>query len=75
MDYSDAPAEALLGTVVGNPNVAPGVWTKRLWMDSVTENRLSARPKSGSCTTPPPTPTRCTSMKSSSRWSIVSRSW
>jgi FtsP/CotA-like multicopper oxidase with cupredoxin domain len=36
--FADAPAEALLGTVAGNPNVAPGVWTKRLWMDPVTEN-------------------------------------
>jgi spore coat protein A len=38
MFFADAPAEALLGTVAGNPNVAPGVWTKRLWMDPVTEN-------------------------------------
>ena len=36
--FEDAPAEALLGTVDGDPNVAPGVWTKRLWMDEVTEN-------------------------------------
>jgi len=36
--FEDAPAEAVLGTVAGNPNVAPGVWTKRLWMDPVTEN-------------------------------------
>jgi FtsP/CotA-like multicopper oxidase with cupredoxin domain len=36
--FADAPAEALLGTVAGNPNLAPGVWTKRLWMDEVTEN-------------------------------------
>ncbi len=36
--FDDAPAEALLGTVTGDPNVAPGVWTKRLWMDPVTEN-------------------------------------
>jgi FtsP/CotA-like multicopper oxidase with cupredoxin domain len=34
----DAPAEALLGTVAGDPNVESGVWSKRLWMDSVTEN-------------------------------------
>ncbi|MEN6606673.1 MAG: multicopper oxidase domain-containing protein, partial [Bryobacteraceae bacterium] len=38
MYFEDAPAEALLGTVVGNPNVAPGVWTKRMWMEPVTEN-------------------------------------
>jgi len=37
--YDDAPVEALLGTVEGNPNTnAPGVWTKRMWMDPVTEN-------------------------------------
>jgi FtsP/CotA-like multicopper oxidase with cupredoxin domain len=36
--FDDAPAEALLGTVAGDPNVAPGVWTKRLWMDEVSEN-------------------------------------
>ncbi|MGH9003348.1 MAG: multicopper oxidase domain-containing protein, partial [Acidimicrobiia bacterium] len=36
--FHDGPAEALLGTVAGDPNVAPGVWTKQLWMDPVTEN-------------------------------------
>jgi FtsP/CotA-like multicopper oxidase with cupredoxin domain len=36
--FADAPAEALLGTVAGDPNVAPGVWTPRLWADEVTEN-------------------------------------
>jgi spore coat protein A, manganese oxidase len=36
--FHDGPAEALLGTVAGDPNLAPGVWTKRLWMDPVTEN-------------------------------------
>jgi FtsP/CotA-like multicopper oxidase with cupredoxin domain len=36
--FADAPAEALLGTVAGDPNVAPRVWTKRLWADPVTEN-------------------------------------
>ncbi len=34
----DAPVEALLGTVAGDPNVAAGLWTKRLWMDPITEN-------------------------------------
>jgi spore coat protein A len=34
----DGPAEALLGTVAGDPNLAPGVWTKQFWMDDVTEN-------------------------------------
>ena len=36
--FADSPAEALLGTVSGNPNTAPGTWTKRLWMDTVTED-------------------------------------
>lgn len=36
--FDGAPAEAVLGTVAGDPSVAPGVWTKRLWMDPVTEN-------------------------------------
>jgi FtsP/CotA-like multicopper oxidase with cupredoxin domain len=36
--FADAPAEALLGTVAGDPNVAPATWTKRLWMDPVTDN-------------------------------------
>jgi len=34
----DGPIEALLGTVAGNPNSTPGVWTERMWMDPVTEN-------------------------------------
>jgi FtsP/CotA-like multicopper oxidase with cupredoxin domain len=36
--FPDAPSEALLGTVSGDPNASPGVWTKRFWMDAVTEN-------------------------------------
>ena len=36
--FDDAPAEALLGTVAGDPNVAPGLWTKRHWEEPVTEN-------------------------------------
>jgi spore coat protein A, manganese oxidase len=36
--FADAPAETLLGTVTGNPNVGPGVWAKKLWMEPVTEN-------------------------------------
>jgi spore coat protein A, manganese oxidase len=36
--FEDAPAEALLGTVAGDPNLAPRVWTRRLWADPVTEN-------------------------------------
>jgi FtsP/CotA-like multicopper oxidase with cupredoxin domain len=38
MFFADAPAETLLGTVAGDPNTAPSVWTKKLWMDPVTEN-------------------------------------
>jgi FtsP/CotA-like multicopper oxidase with cupredoxin domain len=38
MYFADAPAEALLGTVAGDPNLAPGVWTKRMWSEAVTEN-------------------------------------
>jgi spore coat protein A len=34
----DGPVEALLGTVDGDPNVAPGLWTKKLWKDTITEN-------------------------------------
>jgi spore coat protein A, manganese oxidase len=36
--FDDAPAEAVLGTVAGDPNAAPGTWTKRLWMDEISEN-------------------------------------
>ncbi|HSB15575.1 MAG TPA: multicopper oxidase domain-containing protein, partial [Bryobacteraceae bacterium] len=36
--FEDSPAEAGLGTVDGDPNVAPGVLKTRLWMDPVTEN-------------------------------------
>jgi spore coat protein A len=34
--FEDAPAETLLGTVTFDGNT--GTWTKRLWMDPVTEN-------------------------------------
>ena len=34
----DGPAQAMLGTVAGNPNVAPGVWTTHEWMHPLTEN-------------------------------------
>jgi FtsP/CotA-like multicopper oxidase with cupredoxin domain len=36
--FADAPAEALLGTMAGNPNVAPGAWVARMWEDDVSEN-------------------------------------
>ena len=38
--FADSPAEAVLGTIAGDPNVGPGVWAKQLWMDPVTENPL-----------------------------------
>ena len=36
--FTDAPAEALLGTVTFDTNLSPGVWVKRMWMDDITEN-------------------------------------
>ncbi len=37
-NFGDAPAEALLGVVDGNPNSGSGMWMKKMWMDPVTEN-------------------------------------
>jgi spore coat protein A, manganese oxidase len=37
MYFDDAPAEALLGTIDGDPNVSPAIWTKRMWSEDVTE--------------------------------------
>ena len=34
----EGPVEALLGTVDGDPNLAPGVWMERMWVEPVTEN-------------------------------------
>jgi spore coat protein A, manganese oxidase len=36
--HADAPVEARLGTVAGDPNTAPGTWTELRWEDPVTEN-------------------------------------
>ena len=36
--FADAPAETLLGTVDGDPNVGIGTWTPHMWSDPVTEN-------------------------------------
>ncbi|HJV25984.1 MAG TPA: multicopper oxidase domain-containing protein [Aromatoleum sp.] len=36
--FADAPAEALLGIVVGNPAEAPATCEPLLWVDDVTEN-------------------------------------
>ena len=38
MDVPDAPAEAMLGTISGDPNVGPGVWAMRMWGEPITEN-------------------------------------
>jgi FtsP/CotA-like multicopper oxidase with cupredoxin domain len=35
---AEGPVEALLGTIAGNPNLAPSVFVKKLWMEPVTEN-------------------------------------
>ncbi len=34
----EGPVEALLGTVSGDPNSAPGVWTQKMWSSGLTEN-------------------------------------
>ncbi len=36
--FADAPAETVLGTVAADRNAGPRKWTKKLWMDPVTEN-------------------------------------
>jgi len=36
--FEDAPAETLLGTVAGDPNIAPGGWTPMMWDEPVSEN-------------------------------------
>ena len=38
MSFADAPAEAVLGTIVGDPNAGPGTWMKRMWSEPITEN-------------------------------------
>jgi spore coat protein A len=38
MHFDDAPAEALLGTVTGDPNMAAGTWAAKKWHEMVTEN-------------------------------------
>jgi FtsP/CotA-like multicopper oxidase with cupredoxin domain len=37
-DFEDAPSEALLGTVSGDPNTAPGEWVALHWDSPVSEN-------------------------------------
>jgi FtsP/CotA-like multicopper oxidase with cupredoxin domain len=36
--FADAPAEARLGTVAGDPNTGSGTWTAMKWDDPITEN-------------------------------------
>ena len=36
--FADSPAEAMLGTVDGDPNTAPGTWMRRMWSEAITEN-------------------------------------
>lgn len=38
MFFPGAPSEALLGTVAGDPSMAPAEWTSQHWDDAVTEN-------------------------------------
>ena len=38
MHFDDAPAEALLGTVTGDPNAGPADWVPLGWHEPVTEN-------------------------------------
>jgi spore coat protein A, manganese oxidase len=38
MSFADVPAEALLGTVAGDPNTGIGTWTPRMWAEPITEN-------------------------------------
>ena len=35
--FDDAPAEALLGTVAGDPSAGPAPWVHQHWMDAVSE--------------------------------------
>ncbi|MCB0185097.1 MAG: multicopper oxidase domain-containing protein, partial [Caldilineaceae bacterium] len=36
--FAESPSAALLGTIDGDPNSVSGIWTKRVWMEEVTEN-------------------------------------
>ncbi len=65
--FADSPAEARLGVITGDPNVAPAVaMGLRGWIPSRRIPRWAPR-RSGSCTTPPEMLTRCTSTRSLSR--------
>ena len=62
-DEERGPVAAELGTLDAN-----GMAIQHEWMAAVTENPGRGTPRSGSSTTSPSTPIRCTSMRSSSRW-------
>jgi FtsP/CotA-like multicopper oxidase with cupredoxin domain len=36
--FADAPAEAVLGSVAGDPNTGAGTWTPRRWAEAIFEN-------------------------------------
>jgi spore coat protein A len=36
--FDDAPTEALLGTIAGDPNTSPRPWKARMWAERITEN-------------------------------------
>ncbi len=38
MYFADAPAAAMLGTVMGNPAADPSAWMMHMWADPITEN-------------------------------------
>jgi spore coat protein A, manganese oxidase len=38
MYFADAPTEALLGMLTGDPAAGPAGWTMQMWVDPVTEN-------------------------------------
>ena len=69
---ADGPAAAMLGTVEATERAC----AMHHDVDGAgdREPRMSATPRSGSSTTSPPTPTRCTSTRWSSRWSTGRRS-
>ena len=73
MFFADAPAETLLGTVAGDPNL-DGTWTPPCGWTRSPRTRRWAPPRCGSSTTPPPMPTPCTSTRCSSRSSTGRRS-
>jgi spore coat protein A, manganese oxidase len=39
--FADAPAEAMLGVVMGNPNTGPAMVHHQMWSDPITENPVT----------------------------------